>query len=135
MRTDDNNFDFLYAEEVSKIPSVFRCGKKRFIAAIIIMVISLGFGLYFQYLLSNTVDLVQTPPVDGYVTGFVDFNYTYLLLTFASYLVLALTILWLVVSRLYDKQAYSKAAKLATMVFLNQRHKMLVTWKQGNGDY
>lgn len=131
MRTDENTFEFLYYEELRLIPGIFRCTKAGFVISVIVMAISAASGAFF---LSKAVeaysgDLIMAPG------GLTDADY--MIFIFFCILVFALALIWLIVCKHYESTAYKKASRLAGMVLLDERHKMLVTWKErksGLGD-
>ena len=136
---NDDNFNFLYNEEYNKIPAIFRWGKKRFIAALIIMGVFFVGGMIFLSLFNNSAEYTKITSVDAvHFFGFNSYDYSFLVAMILCFVVIAVIAAWICISKLFEKRAFRKASELSNMIFLTERHRAEVewqNWKMHNRDY
>ena len=132
---NDDVFNTLYNEEFAKIPVIFRFGKKRIKAVLIITAVFIVATLVLSTMFfeSRTAASIDTLP--GYSLHFNNYNYAYLIAMIITGLVVILLTGWMVLSTLFEKRAFAKASNLANMIYLSERHKAEIdhqNWKMHN---
>ena len=136
---NDDNFNFLFNEEFEKIPFVFRFSKRRFVASLIIMGVSLVAATVFLNLFYDSGHYVQISTVDGlHSFGFNEYNNTYLILMILCLVVIAFFAGWMVLAKQFEKRAFRKATQLSNMISISEKNRMArawSNWKMENRDY
>ena len=132
---NDDVFNTLYNEEFAKIPLIFKFGKKRIKAVLIITAVFIVATLVLSTMFfeSRTAASIDTLP--GYSLHFNNYNYAYLIAMIITGLVVILLTGWMVLSTLFEKRAFAKASNLANMIYLSERHKAEIdhqNWKMHN---
>ena len=136
---NDKVFNELYDEEFEKIPFLFRFSRKR---CIIAFAVTGGLTVLMLILTTILQETSRTVLIDA-MPG----HDPFMINTFDSRVVTALIIvavavfmltLWIVIAKWFEKRAFTKASKLANMIFLSERHRTELKWqdwKMENRDY
>ena len=132
---NDDVFNTLYNEEFAKIPLIFKFGKKRIKAVLIITAVFIVATLVLSTMFfeSRTAASIDTLP--GYSLHFNNYNYAYLIAMIITGLVVILLTGWMALSMLFERRAFAKASNLANMIYLSERHKAEIdhqNWKMHN---
>ena len=136
---NDKVFNELYDEEFEKIPFLFRFSRKRCIAVMIIGGIFIAAMLILTTVVYETSETVHISTVPGYdsfaINTFDPVAVSALVLVAIAVFIIAA---WLAISKWFENRAFTKASKLANMIFLSEKHRDAVKWqnmKTGNPDF
>ena len=140
---NDNVFNELYEEEFNKIPFLFRFSRKRFKVVIITTIVLFASMLILTSVFYSTgKSEVIAAPISPLTTGsqmVVNmYNNGVLVAVIIVAAIVVLLALWMFIAKQFEKRAFSKATKLANMIYLSERHKQAVdwsNWKMQNRDY
>ena len=139
---NDDNFNFLYNDEFERIPSLFRFTRKRYMIALIVMIVFFVAMLVFITIFYSTQKTIEIPAgITGTTLGentrVSDYEYGYMAATLICGLIAALIAGWMTVAKLLEKRAFKKASELSNKIFLSETHKLNVewqNWKMQNSD-
>ena len=140
---NDKNFNFLFNEAFEKIPWLFRFSRRRYKAAIIVMIVSFVIMLIMTTVFYNSVQTEIVPSAlpsttVGSYTSVNTYEYRWLIPVFVFAGIAVIISGWILISRELEKRAFRKAADLSNRIFLSERHRMEVewqNWKMNNRDY
>ena len=140
---NDDTFNFLYNDEFEKIPFFFRFSRKRYITALIVMVVFFVAMLVLITIFysTQTTEMIPSAIPQSTVGSYQYVNtykYGYMVATLICGLIAALCAGWMTYAKLLEKRAFKKAAELSNKIFLSETHKLNVewkNWKMQNDDY
>lgn len=134
---NDENFNYLYNEGFEKIPGLFRFGKKKLIFAVVTGVVSIIAASIFLILFYDSGEYVTTH-LGLYESGYNVYNYTYLVIMIIFTAIVILMSGWITIAKLFERRAFTKAARLSNMIYLSERirdEKRWQDWKMKNRSY
>ena len=132
---NDDVFNTLYNEEFAKIPFIFRFGKKRIKAVLIITAVFIVATLVLSTMFFETRSYESIETLPGRSLHFTNYNYAYLIAMIITGIVVILLTGWMALSMLFERRAFAKASNLANMIYLSERHKAEIdhqNWKMHN---
>ena len=140
---NDDNFNFLYNDEFEKIPSLFRFTRKRYLIALIVMIVFFVAMLVLITIFysTQTTEMIPSAIPQSTVGSYQYVNtykYGYMVATLICGLIVALIAGWMTFAKFLEKRAFKKASILSNMIFLSETHKLNVewqNWKMQNRDY
>ena len=118
---NDKVFNELFDEQFGNIPFVFRFSRRRFIATLAVMGLLLLAVVVFIVLFYHSGNYDENMGVNFY-------DNRYITGTIISAVLLALTALWVLVSRWYEQRAFIKANYLSSMIHQSEETRNRAIW-------
>ena len=130
---NDKVFQELFDEQLEKIPPLFRMNRKRRKVQLIILGVLAFIAVSFltAFYATGRYEHMESA-VTGRGMGFNNYDYEYLIMFIVTMIFIVVLALWMVITELLEKRAFSKASRLANMIFLSERHRDEVRRQNNN---
>ena len=130
---NDKVFQELFDEQLEKIPPLFRMNRKRRKVQLIILGVLAFIAVSFLAAFYGTGRYEHMESaVTGRGMGFNNYDYEFLIMFIVTMIFIVVFALWMVITELLEKRAFSKASRLANMIFLSERHRDEVRRQNNN---
>ena len=130
---NDKVFQELFDEQLEKIPPLFRMNRKRRKVQLIILGVLAFIAVSFLAAFYGTCRYEHMESaVTGRGMGFNNYDYEFLIMFIVTMIFIVVLALWMVITELLEKRAFSKASRLANMIFLSERHRDEVRRQNNN---